>query len=342
MIAQQSTNIDNLAEELAELEITTIIDGEEQTRSNARKKDLLVKMGKVFEAQGYPSHSISSKIISTVEGRLHEHGYDVRITNGYYYHIMRENGWSDPRFDSTGGQKGTPKVPSNTSVNKECVEAVRGIKEICNLLADGFEHLKDRKGEPLELSSITTDEKLLLFMKELTKTAKIAANAANAKTQVPTNTHHLFKMCLQVEAGMINVARVFLQAKLAMLDKVHIFITAKQAQKFVKGSEPSQLELFAPKNRDEALFLYWYGLPCPECKSWRVQEQGAIRQNLQCVDCGAAFEGHTLTHCSGLGSCGKIFYAKELKHIIRNKKCPDCGKQIREVPSHLKEMVRHA
>ena len=329
----------DLARQAAQIEIDEI---EHAEHHETKKREVWEKMGSSLEAQGYPPSTISRKIKATVELICQEKGFELSISNGYYYHIMSQHGWNDPNMGPRS--QTTPREESrNTSYimpNEACVRSIRTIKQTCNLIEDGFLNLKDRKGKNIELKEVVGDAQLTSFLKEFEKIGSIAANAANAKTKVPPNTHALFKRCLEVEAGLINAAKLFLQTKLVMLDNIRVFITKKQAQKFERGSEPAQISIFKPKDRDEAIFLSWYGIQC-KCGSWRVREHtSSTRNNLQCIDCNLEFEGYTLTHCSGLGSCGKIWYLEELRHIVKNKKCPACGKAVKQIPSHIKEYSR--
>ena len=176
------------------------------------------------------------------------------------------------------------------------------------------------------------------FLRDVIQISRIARDVGDRKTSIPQNTQFLFRKVMLVEAGMLNIAKVFLTTRIKMLDRLGApYMSKKQSTKYRTGQSTTLLPIFQPKNIDEAIFLGYYGMQCKKCKSWRVTQQtdANAMENLICLGCHNGFKGYTISHCSGQGSCGMLFFCEQIKYIRKNKKCPGCGIEIEQIPPHL-------
>ncbi len=268
------------------------------------------------------------------------------INTSWFYEVASECGVTP---ESAKAESIPPAESGDTSIytgnNEFAVNKLRDFRKAILILEGGFKNL-NVDGKPLDITTVFGKKELAEFFQDVDHVIKIATNSADAKTTVPTNVHQIFKETLRVESGILNVAKIFLRTQLHMVENMQQqFITKKQSGKFIKGKEPNQLPLFKPKSREEAIFLGWYGLEC-KCGSWRVATDvgGTAKANnerLVCMDCNTHFDGYTVTHCSGQGSCGMLFYIEELRDIHASKKCPnpECKKPIPKLPAHLVKLI---
>ena len=215
--------------------------------------------------------------------------------------------------------------------------------------------MMERALEGVEQLPVYMDQRQLADLENsLIFVAQACADALNRKTLIPPTTHAIFHELYRSQASLLNVGSAILRWRADRMADVSKFMTARQAAKFLKGQEPSQLPLYEPKSREEAVFMRWYGLPCPACESWRVRETQNIflseeealrigddsRPLLQCWDCNHMWRGYTVMSCVGPHSCGMLFYREDLVKIKRTGACPSCKKEIR-LPDHLLQYLAH-
>ena len=322
----------------------------ESAASAVTKRELWQKMGNELEIAGYPKDQIAKKIQTSIEEKLEAKlNQPVKINTAHYYQVMNENSWTDQSFahhtkeeqeiDPVRDRENSSYIveePQETP-NARAINTVRGLKQLCVNLEHSLKNLKDDNNNLINLEDIFSKKELNEFFDQADSIIKITANAANAKTVVPPNTHGIFKDTFRVQSGLLNVARVFLRTQIHMIENIKkTFLTKKQAGKFARGMEPNPLRIFVPKSREEAIFMDFFGLSCPSCSSWRVQEStdASTSHNLKCIDCLSPFSGVTVTHCSGFSNCGMLFYLEELQEILETGKCPGCKKDIK-LPKHL-------
>ena len=126
----------------------------------------------------------------------------------------------------------------------------------------------------------------------------------------------------------------FLKSNYLQYQKIGSFLTTKQIGHIQNGITRKSLPLFKPDSRDTALFQKYYGLSCPECKSWRVYELIAEKSdgsNLGCYDCGISFKEKTVSKCR---YCQIPLYKERLVHIIKTGRCEECNNENR-LPEEL-------
>ena len=312
------------------------------------RKSTWLKMATELEIGGTPKEKISQTITNAVTEKMREKvkqsGGDpssVRFNNTWYFMIMTQNGYTDStkahnKVDTDKYQK------VNSGINSEFINAIRDIRQTCYILEEGFRKLKDGKGNQIVIADTLPKKTVDEFLSDMKAIAKIARDAANNKPKIPTNTHHIWKMCLRLESGLLNVSKLYFQTKLKMInDGLIKFIDEKQAYKFSKGEEPNMLEVLKPKSRDLAIFLGYYGLACPDCGSWRTKESVDADRNsdAKCLECETKFAGRTITSCP---SCHILLYAEVLRNVIANKnKCTGCNDELNLPPELLKRALKH-
>ena len=308
------------------------------------KKDLWIRMGTILEEQGVHNRLISGQIQEAVENRIEAlTGDKVHINTAHFYRVMRERQWySRPHLAGASPERDekVSLIPSGETktvlYNEKLAEALDEMIYACKFLATAARRMEDRDGNRVDIGKFIDD--LDGFARDVTQVSKMCKDAADSKTSVPQQTQALFRQVMLTEAGMINIGKAFLKARLSMLDEVgNKFMSKKQAAKYRTGQNPTPLPIFQPKTRDEAIFMGYYGLHCRKCKSWRVTQQTDANavENLICLDCDRTFEAMTISHCSGQGSCGALFFCELIQYIKKNKKCPECGKEIRRIPQHM-------
>ena len=115
-------------------------------------------------------------------------------------------------------------------------------------------------------------------------------------------------------------------------------LTPKQAIKIELGLVRKVAELFDPKSRNEALFLGYYGVQCPnpECRSWRVKtELNGPKIGCHCFSCEKNFDARTVSKCK---KCYLPFY-DEIIEVMKQKavsiedaavktSCPQCEEEV--------------
>ena len=209
------------------------------------------------------------------------------------------------------------------------------LRTTCKLLAMAISRIN--------VDQYLTKQEVDGFIRDAVQISRIARDVGDRKTSVSQNTQLLFRRVMAVEAGMLNIAKIFLKTRINMLDVVgRAFMSKKQASKYRTGLTPSLIPIFQPKNMDEAIFVGYYGMQCKKCNSWRVSQQSDSNamENLICMDCNRTFKGFTVSHCSGLGSCGMLFFCEEIKYIKQNKKCPGCEREIEQIPPHIDDYCK--
>lgn len=210
-----------------------------------------------------------------------------------------------------------PEEPDPLTENEEWITVLR---EMASALT--------RCAAPNLLKAVSMQEALgpayKTTLQELRWCRDRALAAASQKEKVVPESSHLFKAALAEGGGLLKVAENYHTAQIYLIRQGRKWIDSKQAHKFGKGREPNMLELFRPKSRDEAIYHNWYGLQCPECKSWRVQRQTtAAGTGCECTDCRHMFPGHTATTCQ---SCFLPLYQEVIEAACKNKnRCPQCG-----------------
>ena len=330
---------DQLANEAAQEELSDNIP--------ETKKDLWIRMGTLLEAEGTHPRLIPYKIQVAVEKKIEAlTGDQVRINTAHFYRVMREKKWVTR---SAGGTKSddNEQVSVNPLGGKEIevyienlrvAKALEELQSTCQSLANTIRGLRDPEGNYIDIGKHFTKAELDEFLRDSLTVSKVVKDAADNKTLISQNSQVMFRHILNTEVGMINIAKIYLTARIKLLDIVrNSFMSKKQVAKYRTGDIHNPLPILQPKNRDEAIFMGYYGVHCRQCKSWRVKPQTDANavENLVCLNCNNSFQGLTISHCSGQGSCGALFYCEEIKFIKKNKKCPDCGKSIPRIPQHM-------
>ena len=246
-----------------------------------------------------------------------------------------------------GGEGDIIAAPAPLRNNASLVAVLQYVRRTYRMVERALEGV-----EPLPV--YMDDKQIADLENSLMFTAQACADALNRKTLIPPPTHAIFHELYRSQASLLNVGAAILRWRADRMADVSKFITARQAAKFLKGQEPSQIPLYEPKSREEAVFMRWYGLPCPACESWRVRETQNIylspeearrigddtRPLLQCYDCNHMWRGYTVMSCAGPKSCGMLFYREDLAKIKRTGACPSCKKEIR-LPDHITQYLAH-
>lgn len=265
--------------------------------------------------------------------RHHEGGQDAKASDG-----------AGPTTPVPGDEEpGSPHLPRNHSIVSVMQATRRSLRMIERALS-----------EVDELPIYITDEQLADLENTLLYTAQSCADVLNRKSSLTPAVHPLFHSLYRSEASLLSIGAAIARWRADQMEGVARFITSNQAAKFRKGREPSQIPLYQPKSREEAVFMLWYGLPCPNCESWRVKEAQGVylspeeaarigddsRPLLQCYDCNNLWRGYTVVSCVGPQSCGMLFYREDLVKIKRTGKCPTCKKET-HLPDHLTQYIAH-
>lgn len=149
--------------------------------------------------------------------------------------------------------------------------------------------------------------------------------------KVPLNTQNLLLAEAATASSLTNAGRMFQKIKLNQYEKTGKFLTTKQMGFIQNGIVPKYLSLFKPDSRDTAIFQGYYGVRCPDCKSWRIEE----KTNLHCIDCDHSFQEKTVSKCT---HCQIPLYKERLVHIIKTGRCEDCNVE-NHLPNELIEYV---
>ena len=248
------------------------------------------------------------------------------INHSWYNQVAKECGVSrDYILKSNQLEKPVPAFGnSSSSLNSEFIDNIVGLRESCDAIIYALKNLKSSDGDPKEIKTILTPKQYSNFISEIKTSVKIVRTTFDEKTKIPQNTHHIFKTCLAVEAGLFAACKAYMQQRLTLLNNLSTYITNKQANKFKDNQEPNILAIYKPKNRDEALYQDMYGVQC-KCKSWRVKEKIGGENNVECLDCDKVFSAKTLSNCK---FCQTPLYDDIIKKIKKNGKCPDCSHAV--------------
>lgn len=265
---------------------------------------------------------------------------EIKIKHSLWYKIAGENGYTNP-YGGGSDQSTTPPAPYH-GVNLNIINKLTDVKSAITIIQLNLKNMayidKNKKLVPINLEGKFPKQSKALLAQMDTIT-NIALDTVNSKTKVPQNMHSLFRECLRIQSGLLNVGVVFQQNRLDMLNTIKKWIDKKQAYKFFKNEEPNIHDSFKPKSRDMALFCGWSGHQCV-CESWRTRN---IINSAKCFDCGIVFTcTTTLTNCK---RCHCLFYADRIKEIIANdNKCVVCQEQgdttFIDFPTELKAIAR--
>jgi len=311
-----------------------------KTTSAESLKEYYLKCFEMAAVEGIEKDQISKTIYRKLnkikEGIVRKINPDAspaecRIGSSWYYECAKTAGVIDLDYShgTEAERQDSSYIEEQKFVNETAVAAIKYTRSICNVLESEFKNFQDQNGQPLELSTIIDKKYIDAFFTDMESLGKMAVDLADHKTVVPLRAHALFKTALQVENSILSAGRALLHARLAIMDNVGKFLTHKQASKFLRGKEKPQLPIYAPKNRDESIYLGWYGTQCSECGSWRTQQQDAYSGILMCYDCDAGTPADTVLGCIGAGSCGYLFYESDLDKVRKTGECPRCNKEIR-------------
>ena len=330
---------------------------EAEMTDSAHKRKLWEKLGKELEKADFPKEDISSKIQEVIEDRLESKmGHHVSIDTAYFYRIMQDNRWGlsarrlPPKSKLPSGE--FEKIPKYEKVSPEhpnqkildgITELIAGCRAIYHAV-DTFEAEEDGL-PPQDMKKYFVPGTMKEVLRQIKITKGIVSDCATARTKIPLRCHHLVKAILATESSMVQAGVMLLQARLALTKEYGAYFGKKQALKFTKGKESVQLDVFAPKDRDMAIYAGWYGMQCPRCDGWRLQvsaQGGADPAVLDCVDCNRPVRlpaaGVGVPQCR---SCGRVLWTAILKKLkVIGKKqdvaecvCPSCeGKLL--VPRH--------
>ena len=243
--------------------------------------------------------------------------------------IMKENGCTNPEFSHRGDDPDREReITSYKGVNSDFVNGITEVKALCDHIIIVLKSLTNEKNEPMEIKDVLDPDIVKNYLAELKTITKIVKSIVDKKTKIPHPMQHIFIETFRVKANMMLTAKTMTLIQLEMLEKYHKFLTNKQANKFVKGEEPHQLEIFSPKTRDEAIFAGWIGLQCVTCKNWRLKTvtDADVNSRYTCIDCGTMSKAYTVHRCP---ECKFPLYDADLKKVIKNGKCPACPEKIR-------------
>ena len=241
------------------------------------------------------------------------------INYSWYYQVASEAGVIEKSVTASSITV-TESRNSSHRINREFIEQVNELRGACDLIISALKSLKDDNGDPIEINNLLTEKQHTNFIEELKTTAMIVKTTFDGKTKVPQNTHHLFRACVAVEAGLFAACKAYMAQRTLLLNQNSNFITKKQTNKFRTNEEPDILSIYKPKDRDEAIYQGNYGVQC-KCGSWRVKEKLGNEKKVQCIDCNVIFKGVTISHCK---YCQTPFYDSVIKKIKNNGKCPEC------------------
>lgn len=273
-----------------------------------------------------PIGSISTHI----KKRLKKLGYD-RIQN--YVHEVLPNKYKDAYYIHKDDEARMENPSDNSSKDINCEQENAKSIEIYKKIRDVF------SAKLSQLKSQHYESKL--DKKELQHDYLILNNAINFfneahdnRQSVPTITQHT--LAITIATATMNYATGLFLTKLkkygASKSKKNLKLldelTTKQAGKICRGQVKNVLALFNPRNRDQAIDCGFYGLQCPSCGSYRLEEKAhpdSGKWLLFCYNCNNWSEGKTITKCR---FCYYPFYEDALKQIEEEEKCPNCQKPV--------------
>ena len=327
-----------------------------ETPDRKHKRDVWEEMGEDLEYAGVARTRISTEIRREIENALRTMGRRGQLNSGYFFSIMNKNGWTDPKFDRTS--KPLNKEPETATVQEheelaykvvpsreadrlnlkeqkkntdmgKMLTACRSIRESIKSL----EHAMRTNPKMMDFSGYAGIEE---YVRDVEAIAKSVAETANMRTNTPPSSHAVVKEIMQSEIGMLRLGRAVMAIRMGIIEDMHQFISASQRIKFAKGMESNQLPMYTPKERDSAIFLGFWGVPCKKCKSYRViQDPKATRyESVVCVDCDYKWSQYTVLQCAGFNGCGLVYYSDVIAKIKSTKRCPGCQKPVK-LPPHL-------
>ena len=301
---------------------------EELVEGSKTKEEKWITMGNHLEISGVPKPLIPASVRDAIESVLFKKlGVKVSIYTTHFYRTMKSQDWGegDKKIDS-------PKEVINTSINDDFCDALDTVIDNAKFMREVARTLKDKDGEPLEMSYALHEDTYNAYCHQIRQMATLAKDCANQKLKVPPTMHQLFREILASSAGLLQAGRAFQQVRIDLLENVTSWISSKQAAKVEDLEEANMLPLYIPRDRDMAIFCGWYGLACPECKSWLVKEMvdGAAVSTMRCLNCTHEWRGQTVTHCP---RCKRLIYTEDIKGICESERCPKCELYIRLPPS---------
>ena len=252
----------------------------------------------------------------------------------HYVHIVLPNKYKDERYDNTEEEiEGVTKLPLDSSKDINCEQENAKSIEIYKKVRDAFSaKISQLKSEHYEskLDKKDLDHGYLI----LNNAINFFNEAHDNRQSVPTITQHT--LAVTIASATMNYATGLFLAKLkkygASKSKKNLKLldelTPKQAGKICRGNVKNVLALFDPRNRDQAIDCGFYGLQCPKCSSFRLEEKAhpdAGEWLLFCYNCNNWSEGKTITKCR---FCYYPFYDNALKQIEEEEKCPNCQKPV--------------
>ena len=335
-----SSTLEELLKETAEYELLT--------KTPQKLKDLYNKCFQQAEYDGVPKHKIASTVfrrISEIKEALIKdkkpdaEPEDYQVNRSWFNECAHDAGVTDLKHSPVVETPLDTELPlaedpfnsyiEPKEVNRKAINAMRTLRQSISAIETAFAELEDAKGNPLDLEDVYKKKDLNAFYDSISHLSDVVSSLTDKRTLVPLHTHHIFRACLLSETSVLNAGRLFLKIRADILEEVRKFMTQKQASKFQRGLERPQLPIFQPKNRDESIYMGWYGLQCSQCESWRSREKPDSTGTVTCYDCDNEWPGRTISHCAGAGSCGYLLYTEDLKKVKKNGKCPNCKKSLR-------------
>ena len=303
--------------------------------SNISLKEFYSTLMNQLEIEGIPKQKISTVgqqlVIEKKEQKLKSKGMSTdNVTIGrWWFEIAKKQGCVDPHYSHPKNNLESKEKKSIHKTNQRYVDNLKRTKEICTELIKKFEETDDIEK--------TLDKKQLQYLNhEWDAILDIAENTYNEKTKVPLNLQNLLLIEASTASSITYAGMTFLKSNYLQYQKIGSFLTTKQIGHIQNGITRKSLPLFKPDSRDSAIFQKYYGLPCIECKSWRVYELLAEKpdgSNLGCYDCDNTFKEKTVSKCR---VCQYPFYKENLIHVIQTGRCDECNGENR-LPEELIE-----
>jgi len=331
-----SSALEDLLRETAEYEVLT--------KPPQKLKELYNKCFTQAAYDGIPKHKIGSVVFKHIselkeamikETKPEASDEECQVNRSWFNECAHDAGVTDLKYSPVPSPD-LPLVEDTVNsfilkrkVNQEAITAMRTLRENVIQIEEALADLTDEKGDPMELVELYGKKQVEEYFRSVAHLSDIVGNLTDRRTLVPLHAHSIFKACILTETSVLTAGKLFLKIRADILENVRKFLTQKQASKFHRGLERPQLPIYQPKNRDEAIYMDWYGLQCAKCESWRSREKADDTGTIICYDCDNEWHGHTVTHCAGANSCGWLFYEEDLKKIKRTGKCPNCKKSLR-------------
>ncbi|MDI1496212.1 MAG: hypothetical protein K8823_1520 [Cenarchaeum symbiont of Oopsacas minuta] len=310
-------DIISLANKAAYLEINNA--------NHAKLSEIWQKMGEILESENVPKTLISTRIKQEIIRQIKDktphrtNNREVKIS-GYFYRVMGRRGWLNPKQQH--GYVVPPKSELDTpKKNVDFDLQFRRLKKCITWII----YTSGKMRESLQT------EKYQHTLRELSNLITAFENAANKKTKVSKQDQNMFINCLFLRDTIKNSLILYYEKKIELIKNVTGNVMTKEtARHYLDGFGDEIPPLMHPSNRDEAIFCGYWGVQCKRCKSWRVLENPEPVLNgrqVRCLECERAkmpslFAAPTLTRCP---ECGFILYSKELRYVIKHKKCGACG-----------------